>query len=182
MEMAQEKFKRVMRIFFLILVIFLLFSDFAFASSDYVLPYPSSMPGSILYKPRLLLEGLLKYWYFGNFGQFKYNLKESDKYLVEAKTLFEYSQFLNASLSLKKSDDYFKNTLPYLLKAEKEKKDIDQNKKILSSASAKHIEVLNKLLNELPRQVEWIPEKSASTTIYIEKQIKDSISIREKYL
>src|SRR3989344_581593 len=55
------------------------------AQSSYVLPYPPPMPGSFLYKIRLLSEQIQQYWYFGNFGQFSYNLKQSDKYLVQAK-------------------------------------------------------------------------------------------------
>ncbi len=40
------------------------------AQSSYVLPYPSFMPGSIFYKIHRVGETMLKYWYFGNFGQF----------------------------------------------------------------------------------------------------------------
>ena len=60
----------------------------AFAESPYVLPYPSAMPGSIFYKLNLIQDELLRFWYFGDFGQFKYNLAQSDKYLVEAINLF----------------------------------------------------------------------------------------------
>ena len=76
-----------------------------FAESQYVLPYPSAMPGSFLYKLNLVQEEILRYWYFGDFGQFKYNLGLSDKYLVEAKTLFEYKQYLLAISPSKWSSD-----------------------------------------------------------------------------
>ena len=82
-----------MKKWFYILICSLLFlilaTSFSFAESDYVLPYPSSMPGSKFYQIRLIWDEVKKYWYFGSFGQFEYNLKQSDKYLVEAKTLFE---------------------------------------------------------------------------------------------
>ncbi len=175
-----------MRKFFLIgFIFFLLFYPAVnvFATSDYVLPYPSSLPGNLLYKPRLFLEVVLKYWYFGNFGQFKYNLKKSDKYLIEAKTLFEYGQYLHATTkSLKVSDEYFRRTLPYLLNARQEGKNIEQNKILLSKAAAKHIEVLEKLSKELPDKFEWRPEKDKPTVIYIRKEIENSIFIRAKYL
>ncbi|MCL4418206.1 MAG: hypothetical protein M1365_16230 [Actinobacteria bacterium] len=110
-------------IFVLLVVVFITFiplSTKASAQSSYVLPYPSAMPGSSSYKIHQLYESIIKYWYFGNLGQFKYNLKQSDKYLVEAKTLFEYNQYLLASKALTKSDYYFKNIEPYLLKAKNE--------------------------------------------------------------
>ncbi len=140
------------------------------------------MPGSFLYKPHLLFEAFLKYWYFGNFGQFEYNLKESDKYLVEAKTLFEYDQYLQGSISLRKSDNYFGKTLPYLLLAKKEGKDISEKRQILSQAASKHIEILNILLKELPPSFEWKPEKEKPTTIKLKEELDNAIGIREKYL
>lgn len=170
------------KIFFLITILILFFAQSTFAQSPYVLPYPSSMPGNFLYKPHLILEQLMKFWYFGNFGQFEYNLKESDKYLVEAKILFEYNQFLYASASLEKSDNYFKQTLPFLILAQKQGKDITGKRKMLSDAAAKHIEVLNKLSKELPDQFEWKPEKDKPTTIFIKKDIDNSISVRQNFL
>jgi len=175
-----------MRKFFLIgfiLFTLTLYPNLAYASSSYVLPYPSAMPGSLLYRPRLFLETLQKYWYFGNLGQFKYNLKESDKYLVEAKTLFEYNQYLHASsASLKYSDEFFIRTLPFLEKAKNEGKDISEMRKTLREASSKHIEVLKKLSNELPQEFEWKAEKEKPILIHIRKEIEKSISIRTKYL
>ena len=188
--MALQKFKRQkskvkMKLKTVALVfLFFLICSFkpVFADSTYVLPYPSFMPGSFLYKPHLLLEEILKFWYFGNFGQFEYNLKESDKYLVEAKTLFEYNQFLEASKSLKKSNYYFQKTLPYLLLAQKEGKNISEKKELLRQASAKHIEVLEKLSKDLPDKFTWTPEKRKPTVIYIKDDLKKAISERSKFL
>ncbi len=181
MEMAKEKFamKKRLGVTLCILVLFLIFTSSAFASSSYVLPYPSSMPGSFMYNPRLLLEKALKFWYFGNFGQFTYNLKQSDKYLVEAKTLFEYNQYLLAYKALQKSDSYFLKTLPNLKDAQKEGKNISQNRKLLSSAAQKHIEILQNI--NLPDEFVWQPEKSASSVLQLKSAIETSISIRKKY-
>lgn len=172
----------ILRVFFIFLLLFFSFSKMSFANSSYVLPYPSSMPGSLLYKPHLILEQIMKFWYFGNFGQFEYNLKESDKYLVEAKTLFEYNQFLEASLSLQKSNNYFQNTMPYLVSAEREGKNIVEKRELLRQAALKHIEVLQKLSTELPDKFEWRPEKNKPTVIYIKDDLNKAVSERAKFL
>jgi len=140
------------------------------------------MPGSIFYKVHLVEEKLLQYWYFGNFGQFYYNLKESDKYLVEAKTLFEYNQYLLGYNALKKSDLYFEKTLPFLMNAKKERKNISDNRTLLSEASKKHIESLLKIKSEVPETFNWTPEKSSATELRLFDAINNSITIREKYL
>jgi hypothetical protein len=169
-------------LFFCLLLLFLSFVKRSFAASDYVLPYPSTMPGSFMYKPHSILEEVLKYWYFGNFGQFTYNLKESDKYLVEAKTLFEYNQYLLGYNALKKSDEFFVKTLPFLEKAKKEGKDVNQNRETLSSAAQKHIEILKIIEKEVPESFNWQPEKSAASILDLKSIIESSILQREKFL
>lgn len=150
------------------------------ARSSYVLPYPGAMPGNKVYKLNLIKEKLEKYFYFGNFSEFSYNLKYSDKYLVEAKTLFEYKQFLLGESALKKSDNYFKNLQLNLDKAKSERKNISQKKEILKEASLKHIEVLNELKKEVPEKFNWQPEKVSPTFINLWTDIEVSISERIK--
>ncbi len=174
--------KQKLLIIFAFLFIFLYSSASSNAKSSYVLPYPSSMPGSFSYKPHLLLETLSKYWYFGNFGQFTYNLKQSDKYLVEAKTLFEYNQYLLGYNALQKSDLFFNQTLPNLDKARKEGKDISENLKLLKSASEKHIEVLIKIGDEVPSNFTWQPENASASVLNLKSSIENSIKIRKSYL
>lgn len=171
-----------MKKIFFATIIFLFFVNQVYAQSSYVLPYPSAMPGNILYRFNLVKESLLKFWYFGDFGQFEYNLKKSDKYLVEAKILFEYQQYLLAFKSLEKSDDYFEKTLPYLLKAQKNEKNITVNKNLLKDAALKHIQILSRLAKDLPPTFIWTPEKDKPTTLNIKEKIDQSISIRAKYL
>lgn len=151
-------------------------------SSDYVLSYPSVMPGSKTYKLHLLWEKIMEYWYFGNFAQFKYNLNQADKYLVEAKTLFEYKQYLLAYQALKKSDQYFKKTKPYLEKARIEGKNVTQKESILKNASLKHIEILTFIKSFVPNEFIWTPEKSAPTRLNFQRTIEESISIKGKNL
>ncbi len=155
----------------------------AFAqSSSYVLPYPSFMPGSTFYLPHLLWEKVSKYFYFGSLGQFKYNLGESDKYVVEAKTLYEYGQFMYASNSLNKSNEFFNNSLDSLNNAQKENKDVSLQRELLKGAALKHIEVLEKSESLLPEVVVWSPEKVKPTTIYIKRSIDEAILVRKKAL
>lgn len=164
----------------ILLVIFLsvFFAPQVNAQSPYVLPYPGAMPGNKIYKLNLIKEKLEEYFYFGNFSKFSYNLKYSDKYLVEAKTLLEYKQFLLGESALKKSDSYFKKLPLNLDKAKNEGKDISQKKEILKNASQKHIEVLGELRKEVPEKFNWQPEKVNSTFINLWTDIEISISKR----
>lgn len=170
------------KIIFICLFFLLLFTKSSFAASSYVLPYPSTMPGSIFYKINLVKEVVLKYWYFGDFGQFTYNLKESDKYLVEAKTLFEYNQYLLGYRALQKSDQYFVKTLPNLNAAKAHGKDISENRTILSQAALKHIETLSQIKTSVPSSFLWQPEKVNSTNLDLRDTIDSSIKLRTNYL
>ena len=140
------------------------------------------MPGGISYKIHLLYENVSKYWYFGDFGQFDYNLKMADKYLVEAKTLFEYKQYLLGYKALQKSDSYFVNIMPNLAKAEKNGKNALKKKAVLRKASQKHIEVLEKMELETPDTFIWQPEKALPTNLYLKRDIEKSIDIRRNNL
>jgi len=131
--------------------------------ADYVLPYPSFMPGNKIYKISRIVDRVKEYWYFGNLAQAKYHLSLSDKYLVEAKTLFEYKQYLLALDALTRSDDHFsqqKNT----------------------EAAKAHIFVLESLLGQLPDTFQWTPEKETATQLPIAQKLQDSIKIRESSL
>lgn len=175
--MKNEKF------FFAVLsfLFFLIFSARSvFAQSTYVLPYPSSMPGSLAYKIHVVYENFSRYWYFGDFGQFDYSLKMADKYLVEAKTLFDYKQYLLAYNALKKSDQYFLKIYPNLIKAEKNGKNISQKKTILDSAAQKHIEIIRELDVDIPSVFVWKPEKMPATTLNLREALNVSIQLRDK--
>lgn len=176
--MKNEKFA-----YLLFLVLFLVFfKTSVFAESSYVLPYPSAMPGGFSYKIRLIYENISKYWYFGSFGQFDYNLEMADKYLVEAKTLFDYKQYLLGLESLEKSNYYFKDILPSLKKVEREGKSISQKRLILKEAALKHIEYLKRIDLDTPDIFIWEPEKSSSMTLFLKKTIAKSIKTRENSL
>lgn len=137
------------------------------------------MPGSKLYTLHRVWDWALQFWYFGDFAQFTYTLNESDKYLVEAKTLFEYKQYLLGYNALHESDTYF-SRLPLLLKNAKNKnKNISQKTLLFKSASKKHIEVLILILEEVPKEFIWTPEKQPPVTLYLHEVIQNAITLRK---
>lgn len=184
MEVAFQKTKMKKLIFSIFFIFIFIFSFIpqSFAQSSYVLPYPSVMPGGISYKIYNFWQNALKYWYFGNFGQFTYNLKESDRFLVQAKTLFEYKQYLLGFTALQQSNEYFIKINPYLVAAQNEGKDISQKQIILHEAALKHIEVLESLTTIVPKTFLWQPEKVKATNLNIEEVINQSIKIRQSDL
>lgn len=177
--MKNEKFAYLLILFFFFLIFF---KAPAFAQSNYVLPYPSSMPGGLSYKIHLIYEAVSKYWYFGDFGQFDYNLKLSDKYLVEAKTLFEYKQYLLGYQALIKSDKCFVKILPALVNAERNDKNVSQKRAIFAEAARKHIEILGRMLTDNPETFNWQPEKALPTALDIKGALENAINVRKSDL
>lgn len=167
-------------------MIFTIFAFFpahpAIAESTYVLPYPSVMPGNFFYKIHILEEKLQSLWHFGSFGKFSYNLKLADKYLVEAKTLFEYKQYLLATKALSKSNYYFSQIPKTLSDAISEKKIIIEKQDLFKRAAEKHIEVLTSLGKTLPSVFLWQPEDGTNETLLLQKQIDQSLELRKKVL
>ena len=151
-----------------------------FAQSEYVLPYPSAMPGNKLYGINRVVENISRYWSFGTIAGFKNSLRYSDKYLVEAKILFEYKQYLLASVALERSNHYFQESEKFLTESQKKGKDISEKKTVLSDAAEKHIEVLAYVQSTIPENFKWTPEKGSSTYLDLEKQILNSISLRDE--
>jgi len=177
MEERNKNFTILKLSFFILPFIIWLFisKSFVFAS-EYVLPYPSYMPNHKLYKIRQLVEKLTQYYYFGNLSQYKYYLKTADKYLVEAKTLFEYRQYRLAIISLERSDDYFNKAGLSLLSAAQEGKKIDQQTETLSAAKEKHLSVLEGLLNSEPETMSWHEENQPEIVL----DLKSSLTISKK--
>lgn len=153
-----------------------------YAESTYVLPYPSEMPGSKLYRVQQLMEIINKYWYFGDFGQFIYHKKYADKYLVQAKILFEYKQYLLGYASLQRSDFYFSQIFTDLKEAQQHGKDISTNRKVLSEAALKHIEELRKMQVVAPKKIKWVSEKAPVVNLEINNLIEKAIIQRTHFL
>lgn len=165
-----------MRTFFVFLFLLFVFVHPAYAS--YVLPYPGVMPGNKLYKVSELFDSVKNIYSIGDFAQFKYNLSQSDKYLVEAKTLFEYVQYPLAAKALQKSNDYFKRIPNNLSLARKHGKNTQEKEAIYKDAQVKHIEVLSKIRSTLPESFVWQDEKKSPVVIEIGKLIDESLRVR----
>lgn len=174
--------KQIIIVIILAVIFQSVFIEKIFAQSSYVLPYPSYMPGSMFYKLHRGWESISKYWFFGNFSQFVYNLKLSDKYLVEAKTLFEYKQYLLAYKALIVSNKYFDQSFLFLKNAKEEGKNIVQKEVLFKEAAQKHIEILEKIKQSVPEIFIWAPEKEKETSLFLWKQIDSSINTRDRYL
>lgn len=148
-------------------------------ASEYVLPYPSYMPGNAMYKVRQLVEKLQEYWYFGDMTKVKYHLKMADKYLVEAKTLFEYKQIKLAIAALDRSNYHFSNAFLYERDVVYDKKDNGEQSKQLQEAGEKHITIIDALSHELPEKIEWHEEKKDAESISLAMAFKQAALIRK---
>lgn len=145
-------------------------------AQDYTLPYPGFMPGHPLYKLSELTDKIQEWWSFGSLSGFKQHLLLADKKLIEAKTLFEYKQYLLAIKALSKYKEHFSKANLLLARAQNEGKDTDKQRVILASAKKKHISVLEELKTELPEEFIWAPEKATAQTLRIRKLIDDAIN------
>jgi len=146
--------------------------------ASYMLPYPSTMPGNRIYKITRILDNLKTFWYFGDIAQVKYHLMLSDKYLVEAKTLFEYKQYLLAQDALIRSDYHFKLLDNALTNGTNNGKDMGEIGHTVADASDAHITLLNSLQTILPESFDWTPEKGDVTKIPIYEHISVAKKIR----
>ncbi|KKQ34478.1 MAG: hypothetical protein US50_C0047G0005 [Candidatus Nomurabacteria bacterium GW2011_GWB1_37_5] len=147
--------------------------------ADYVLPYPGYMPGNKLYKVSRLFDKFGSYWHWGAIASFKYYLALSDKYLVEAKTLFEYKQYLLAVDALQRSNEHFQRLPQLLTRVTEEEKDARKLTARTTEAAVAHIQVLEKLKNELPAEFTWSPEKQNATTLKLEQLLDEAMSLRK---
>ena len=147
--------------------------------ADYVLPYPSFMPGNKAYRISRVIDSLKAYWYWGNIASFRYHLALADKYLVEAKTLFEYKQYLLAVDALTRSTIHTERLPVYLKRAKSERKDIAKLKATTGEAIDAHVLVLEEITARVPEQFLWQPEKAASTDLKLGSFLRESVNLRQ---
>lgn len=172
------------RMFTSILLIGILFVTsvpHCFSQGEYVLPYPSLMPGHPLYTTQEIVEKVQGVLSFGNFAKLKHHLRVADKKLVEAKTLFEYQQYLFARNAL---DDYKKHLRlahVHLEKAKKEGKNTSEKKVLFRNAIAKHWSVLKEIKKEQPEHFLWQPERGVSEIIRIREILDHAIQLGEEF-
>ena len=149
----------------ILLTVVLSFPRGSYAS--YVLPYPSYMPGNKLYRVSRVIDELKRYWYWGNRSSYRYYLSQSDKALVEAKTLFEYNQYLLAMAALKRSNSALQH-IPNSLKGAE-----------FTEAMNEHKKVIGKLLNQLPEEFIWRPEREKPQTLGIHEELNRALRLRQ---
>lgn len=138
------------------------------------------MPGNKLYQVSRVVDQLKKYWYFGNIAQIKYHLGLADKYLVEAKTLMEYKQYLLATDAMNRSDREFLQLPKYVSDAKKEKKDMSVFVALIVEAAEIHRSVLSALEPTVPEQFIWTPEKEKPTELNLNVLLQTSEEIRRR--
>jgi len=162
------------------LLLFAYFPAVSHAASDYVLPYPSSMPGSKVYLLHRLEEELIKYWYFGDFGRFNYNRMLADKYLVESKTLFEYKQYALALHSLSVSNRYFEESVKSLQNTPPGKPGHKGKLQIGIQQAEKHREILEELKSRMPVHYLWQEEEGKARVLKISTDLSHAIILRKE--
>lgn len=168
-----------MRIFSRFVILVVLFFSFAhpiFAA--YVLPYPSYMPGNKLYKVSRVVDVVKGWWSWGSIAQLKYHMALADKYLVEAKTLFEYQQYPLALDALARSDKEILYLKPFIDRAEKEGKDMLAFKQIVDDAMTVHKKILTEIKKTVPETFTWQPEKAQEEELMLHMRLQYSYEIR----
>jgi len=136
-------------------------------AADYVLPYPSYMPGSRLYHVSEWWDILGQYWNFGDIAGMKYERAMSDKYLIQAQVLFEYGQYKFAIEALDNSDKHFSKALVHSIELSYKKKDDGTQLSILKDQAQKHIEALDTLAEKTPDTVTWNDERTETENLPI---------------
>lgn len=164
----------------LLVCIITFFIPFFSVHADYVLPYPSFMPGNKMYRISRFIDASKQWWHWGSIASIKYHLGLADKYLVEAKTLFEYKQFLLGLDALKRSDVQVQKILPFMGRAQKEGKSMSEFKKTIHDAMGEHQQVLSNIQRIVPETFFWQPEKQPGTNLLLHKRLMESHSLRLK--
>ena len=154
---------KIVRLFIytIIFALYLSLCTVTFAS-DYVLPYPSYMPGHKLYVVSEWFDQMKKYWFFGDISGLKYERAMADKYLIEAETLFEYGQYKFAVEALSKSDTHFTNEIVHLISITNKEKDDGQQKDLVRKQAERPKEILTQLEEMLPETIVWQEEHQES--------------------
>jgi len=161
-----------------VLLLVMLFWMTHAAHAEYILPYPSYMPGNKLYRVSRIMDRLKGYWYFGDIGSSRYHLGLSDKYLVEAKTLLEYKQYLLAADALTRSDREFALVPVALHAAAAHGKDTEALRALVIEAAGAHVSVLDALASIVPAHVTWTPERGTPSNLPFADMLSASEQIR----
>lgn len=107
-----------------------------------------------------------RYWYWGSLASYRYYLGQSDKALVEAKTLFEYRQYLLAVHALERSNAALRHVPDSLQGAE------------FIEAMEEHTKIIGKLLGESPKEFIWRAEREKPQMLRIHEELNRALRFR----
>lgn len=161
-----------------LLVACLLFLVPSVSHAAYVLPYPSYMPGNKLYKVSRVVDIAKGWWSWGTIASLKYHMALSDKYLVEAKILFEYGQYLLAFDALTRSDEHARQIKPLIAQGAEEGKDMTRFDALVAEAMTVHMSILDKIRESTPATFLWQPERAKEIHLSIHDRLEQSYVIR----
>lgn len=146
--------------------------------ASYMLPYPSVMPGNKIYKVMKLVDSAKKYWYWGSIASASYHRELADKFLVEAKTLMEYQQYLLGVDALRRSDEQVQQILPYIKRGKSEGKDMSLQQQKVIEQMIEHERVIVLMKSSVPSETVWTPEKTAATALPLHALLQNAYDIR----
>lgn len=121
-----------------------------------------------------MIDAVKKYWHWGSLASYRYELGQSDKALVEAKTLFEYGQYVLALDALARSDDALQSVPVLLRRATREGKNVERYTREVVNAMDAHNLLLAKIIVNTPEEFVWSPEKRDPQTLYIHTRLTES--------
>ncbi len=169
-------------IYHILILLSCLFLPLTSVHAEYVLPYPSYMPGNKMYRITRLVDSMKKYWSYGSLTQVKYRMKLADKYLVEAKTLMEYKQYLLGYDALRRSNEQILMLKDSFQDAKKQYGNLEDVQLLITDELEKHIETVLLIQSLTPEAVVWNPEKAPSTDLNIADLLTESTNIRLEFL
>jgi len=117
-------------------------------------------------------------WSFGNIAQLKYRMSLADKYLVEAKILFEYKQYVFAVDALKKSSTEIGMITPFVQNAQQKGIDMRQFRKLICEQMVVHQSVISALSVGLPESYIWQEEKKNAVDLPINILLNEATAVR----
>lgn len=148
------------------------------AHAAYVLPYPSFMPGNKVYKISRYIDVSRKWWSWGTIASLKYHQGLADKYLVEAKTLFEYKQYPLALDALARSDAHVSALRPLLSQGTADGKDMTKFAAAVDEEMTIHKSVIARIVSEVPETFPWQPERAPESNLLLHDILRQSYEIR----
>ncbi len=164
--------------FKLLVAVVMLLSIPQIVRADYMLPYPSYMPGNKLYTVSKIVDALNGWWHWGSIGQLKYHMNLADKYLVEAKTLFEYKQYVLALDALARSDKHIALVPRYIELINNEQKESNNFESLFREELDVHARTLSNLQSTLPKEFIWTPEKKPAQTLPLFEILSSAMQLR----